>query len=175
MNPNVDEMFDSAVAFLTGASAYTAENQAFWMAVQGSMTIRQQQQQQQRHWFHAFTMSVMAGFGGGWLGFLWMGKPSSMLYNDLNFAACIIAFGLVNYTPFDIGYKLLDTFPFRIITVAFAQLFRCTGIVRFVNVCFQEFKDKPSDYYPIPIFGPILYATVRDIFVSDLLGHYAEE
>jgi uncharacterized membrane protein YeiH len=145
------------------------------MAVQGSMTIRQQQQQQQRHWFHAFTMSVMAGFGGGWLGFLWMGKPSSMLYNDLNFAACIIAFGLVNYTPFDIGYKLLDTFPFRIITVAFAQLFRCTGIVRFVNVCFQEFKDKPSDYYPIPIFGPILYATVRDIFVSDLLGHYAEE
>ena len=80
--------------------------------------------------------------------------------NDLNFAGCILAFVAVNYTPKDFGYKILDTIPFRVVTVSFAQLFRWSGLVKFVNICYEAFKDTPSAYYPIPVFGPILYATM---------------
>jgi TRIC channel len=152
---------DTVVAFLTGASAFSAENQSFWMAVQGAMAVRKGPNKDKRmNWFHAFVQSVLIGFSGGLFGFLWMGKPSAMLYNDLNMASCIIAFVLVNYTPFDIGFKVLDTLPFAMITVSFAQLFRATGLIKFVNVCYEEFKGIPSKYYPIPVFGPILYGTV---------------
>ena len=140
------------------------ENQAFWMAVQGSMNVRKgPNKDQQMQWFHALTLSVLAGFAGGWLGFAWMGKPSSMLSNDLNMAGCLLAFVLVNYMPLDLGFVALDTLPCRVVTVSFAQLFRATGLIRFVNVCFDAFKEAPSAYYPIPVFGPILYGTVSRI------------
>lgn len=83
-----------------------------------------------------------------------------MLYNDLNMASCILAFLIVNYSPFDIGYMICNTIPFTMVTVSFAQLFRSLGIVKFADVCFDAFKDAPSAYYPIPVFGPIMYATL---------------
>jgi hypothetical protein len=152
---------DALVAFLTGTSFLSAENQSFWMAIQGAMAVRiGPNKDKKMAWFHAFIQSVLIGFSGGLFGFLWMGKPSAMLTNDLNMASCIIAFILVNYTPFDIGFRILKTFPFAIVTVSFAQLFRATGLIRFVKVCFDDLKGNPSKYYPIPIFGPILYGTV---------------
>merc|ERR1712157_222011 len=51
-------------------------------------------------------------------------------------------------------------FPVVIVTTAFAQLFRVTGLVSYVHIAHNVFKDKPSEYYPIPIFGPILNATL---------------
>jgi hypothetical protein len=153
---------DALVAFLTGTSAFSAENQSFWMAVQGAMAVRKgPNKDKTMSWFHAFVLSVVIGFAGGLLGFVWMGKPSAMLSNDLNMASCIFAFVLVNYTPMGIGFRILDTLPFSIVTVSFAQLFRATGIIKFVKVCFEEFKGSPSKYYPIPVFGPIIYGTVR--------------
>jgi hypothetical protein len=152
---------DTVVAFLTGTSAFSAENQSFWMAVQGAMVVRKGPNKEKKmHWFHAFVQSVLVGYSGGLFGFLWLGKPSAMLSNDLNMAACILAFLLVNYTPYDVGFRILDSLPFSIVTVSFAQLFRATGLIRFVKACFEEFKGTPSKYYPIPVFGPILYGTV---------------
>jgi hypothetical protein len=152
---------DAVVAFLIGASSLSAENQSFWMAVQGSMAVRKGPNKDKKmEWFHAFVQSVLIAFSGGLFGFFWMGKPSAMLSNDLNMASCILAFVLVNFTPYDIGFRILDTFPFAVTTVSFAQLFRATGLIRFVKACFDEFKGNPSKYYPIPIFGPILYGTV---------------
>jgi hypothetical protein len=104
---------------------------------------------------------VIAGYAGGWFGFLIMAKPSSMLHNDLNMAGCILAFLLVNCTPFDVGYRLCQTFPVALVTVSFAQLFRSTAIPRFVDVCYREFHDRGTRYYPsMPVFGPIMYATL---------------
>lgn len=159
--------FDASVAFLTGASAFSAESQAFWMAVQGAMAVRKgPNKNKAMNWFHAFVLSVLIGFAGGLLGFVWMGKPSAMLSNDLNFFSCIVAFVLVNYSPYDVGFRLLDMLPFAIVTVSFAQLFRAMGLIKFVNACHEEFKGNPSEYYPIPVFGPILYGTVRFFFIS---------
>jgi len=92
-----------------------------------------------------------------------------MLSNDLNMASVIIAFVLVNYTPFDIGFMILNTLPASIATVSFAQLFRSLGIAKFVMVCYETFKDSPSAYYPIPVFGPIMYATLLGNMGSFLL------
>lgn len=129
------------------------------------------------HWFHAFMLSVIAGYAGGCFGLIWMGKPTPMLSNDLNVASCILAFVLVNYMPFDLGFKICNTLPFKLVTVSFAQLFRALGIVKFVTVCFEAFKDTPSAYYPIPVFGPILYATLLGnmggFFMKGFEGHIA--
>lgn len=156
-----DSFFNLVVDFLVGRTPFSTENQAFWMAVQGAMFVRTgPNKDRHMQWFHALTLSVLVGFAGGWLGFVWMGKPSSMLANDLNMAGCLLAFAIVNYTPFDLGFMVLDTLPFRVLTVSFAQLFRAMGLIKFVGVCFDVFKDAPSAYYPIPVFGPILYGTV---------------
>lgn len=167
---------DATVSFLTGTSPFSAENQAFWMAVQGAMAVAKGPNKDKKlHWFHAFTLSVLTGFAGGLFGSMWMGKPAGILSNDMNMASCIVAFLLVNCTPYNIGYKLLDTLPLALITVSFAQIFRANGIVKFVSVCFQEFKTNPSPYYPIPVFGPILYATLLGnmggFFMKGVEGH----
>ena len=97
---------------------------------------------------------------GGLFTPLWLGRPTAMIANDLCFGACILAYWIVYWTPFDIGYKLCRTFPVALITTLFAELFRVCGIVNFCNAAFDAFKDKPSVYYPIPVFGPIFYATI---------------
>lgn len=163
---NDDKLYTTIVELLTGTHQYSGELQAFWMAIQGSVAIRSgPNKNKHMTWFHSFVLSVIAGYGGGLLGFIWMGKPSSMLSNDLNIGCCIIAWIIINLIPFDIGYKLCTTPPVVLITTIFAQLFRSTAIVRFINVCFNEFKGNPSPYYPIPVFGPILYGTVSRQYI----------
>lgn len=152
---------DFAVRFATADFPYSKECQCLGMAIQGAVMIRKGPNRDNTlHWFHAFVYSVLAGFAGGWLGFVFMGKPSSMLASDVNFGSCIIAYILVNWTPYDIGYKLCQTLPVTMLYTSFAQLFRSNGIMGFVNACYAAFKDSPSPYYPMPVFGPILYATL---------------
>lgn len=167
---------DYAVQFATADFPYAKECQCLGMAIQGAVMIRRGPNKARNlHWFHAFVYSVLAGFAGGWLGFMWMGKPSSMLASDINFGCCIIAFVLVNYTPFDIGYTLCSSLPVTILYTSFAQLFRSSGVMGFVKACYGAFKDNPSPYYPIPVFGPILYATLLGnmggIIMKGLEGH----
>lgn len=149
------------LAYLTGNFAYSAELQSFWMAVQGCMAVRNGRNKDKKmSWFHAFMLSVFSGYSGASFTFFLMGKPTSMLSNDLNIASCIIAFIIVNYSPRDIGFKLGNTLPILIVTTAFSQLFRVLGIVKFVDVAFEAFRQNPSEYYPIPVFGPIVFATL---------------
>ena len=149
------------LSYLTGDFAYTNELQAFWMAFQGCMVVRNGRNRDKKMaWFHAFMLSVFSGYAGASFTFFLIGKPTSMLTNDLNIASCIISFIIVNYSPRDIGYKLGNTLPILVITTAFSQLFRVGGIVKFVDTAFEAFRDKPSEYYPIPVFGPILFATL---------------
>lgn len=169
---------DSIVEFALFSFPHAAEFQAIGMALQGAVAVRNgPNKNRDLHWFHAFVISVIAGFAGGWLGFIWMGKPSSMLSNDVNFASCIIAFIVVNYSPGDIGYKVCCTLPVTLLITSSAQLFRASGIMKFVAACYDTFKDSPSSYYPIPVFGPILYATLlgnmAGFLMKGLEGHVA--
>ena len=149
------------VDYLTANFAYTMELQCLFMAIQGAMRVREgPNKTRSMAWFHAFCLSVVVGYGGGIFTPLWMGRPTGMLANDVNVATCIIAFVLVNCIPFDLGYKILSTFPAVVVTTLFAELFRVTGVVSFVNLAFNTFRDNPSRYYPIPVIGPIAYATI---------------
>lgn len=174
MKINPDEILHLAVRFLTGDFPFSAELQAFFMAIQGAVAVRNGPNKDRKlHWFHAFALSVIGGYAGALFGFLWMGKPCSMLSNDLNMSSCIIAFVIVNYLPF--GFELCNSLAVTIVTVMFAQLFRCLGLVRFVGVAYDIFKDNPSKYYPIPVFGPILYGTMLGnmggFFMKGFEGH----
>lgn len=152
---------DIVISYLTGDFAFSPELQAFWMALQGAIAVRSgPNRDRSMHWFHAFLMSVVAGYGGACFTPFWMGMPTSMLSNDLNLAACVVAFILANYTPFDVGYKLGRSLPIVVITTTFAQLFRSLGVVKYTSICYGAFKDSPSSYYPIPIVGPIAYGTL---------------
>lgn len=151
--------------FLAGNIPLSAELQCFWMAFQGSMAVRNGKNHNLKmSWFHAFCLSVMSGYAGATFTALWMGRPTSMLSNDLNMAFCIIAFAIANYLPYDIGYRIGNTMPVVIVTTVFAQLFRAMGLVKFSQIAFEAFKDSPSPYYPIPIFGPILLPTLLGNF-----------
>lgn len=155
---DVAYLYDTFVRFLTGDFPFCPEIIAFWMAIQGATAVRKGPNKEGKlHWFHAFVLSTLAAFSGGIFNFIWMGQPSGILGNDVFMACAIASFVIVNYTPFDIGYTVLNTLPFSILTVSFAQLFRSLGTIKFLTACFVYFKDNPSPYYPIPVFGPILY------------------
>lgn len=152
---------NAAVQFLTGTFPFSPEFQNVAMAFQGAVMVRNGANKNRNlHWFHAFMLSVVTGYAGGILNFIWLAKPSSFFANDLAMGSCIIAFLFVNYLPMNIGFLICRTFPFSILIVSGAQLFRSIGLVKFATVAFVTFKDNPSSYYPIPVFGPIMYATL---------------
>lgn len=157
---------DYAIKFLSAAFPFAPEFQNFFMSVQGAMAVRNMRESskssemRKMNWFHAFAQGLVTSYAGGLFAPLWMGRPTPMLANDLCFGFCVIAFVLVNYTPMDMGYKLMKLLPFKMLTVMGAQLFRMMGIVTFVNIAYDAFKDNPSKYYATPVFGPILNGTI---------------
>ena len=156
-------MITSAViSYLSGDFPYATEFQAFLMALQGSMAVRNGANKDGKMaWFHAFMLSVVTGYAGALFTPLFMGRPTTMLASDINMPMCIISFLIVNYVPFGIGHKLGNFFPVLLLITSGAQLFRAMGIIKFVNIAFDAFKDAPSPYYPyVPVFGPILNATM---------------
>lgn len=147
----------TVLSYFAGDTPYNYELRAFGIALQGAMAVRNGPNKDGKmHWFHAMALTSILGFGGGWMGFIWMGKPTSMIVNgDVNIAICLLAFVIANYTPFDIGYKLANTLPVKIVYTALAQLFRSLGMIGFITQAFNEVK--PSVYYPTPILGPVIY------------------
>mmetsp|Transcript_4814 Transcript_4814/g.7109 ORF Transcript_4814/g.7109 Transcript_4814/m.7109 type:complete len:305 (+) Transcript_4814:118-1032(+) len=154
-------VLEAAFAFLTGNFPFSVELQSICMALQGAMIIRSGVNKDgTMAWFHAFARGVIISYGGALFTPLWMARPTPMLTNDLNMASCILAYVLVNCTPSDLGYSMASLFPIRLLTVMGSQLFRTMGILKFVQIAYTALKDSPSDYYPTPIFGPILNAAV---------------
>lgn len=157
----MDTIQSTLIRYLTADFPYAPDIFTFGMAFQGCMAVRNGRNREKKlAWFHAFMLSVLTGFAGGSFVNLWMGKPTSMLSNDQPLAFCILAFLIVNCTPWDIGYKLGNFLPIFLITTLLGQLFRVNGLIKFTSMGFEAFKHKPSDYYPVPVFGPIIFATL---------------
>lgn len=140
---------------------YAQETVCIFMAIQGSMKIRAgPNKANTMHWFHALCRSTLAGFSGAAFTNIFMGRPTALFSNDVFFGACLIGYGLVNWTPFDIGYLALNTFVGSFFTTVFAQVFRVGGVAGFSDAAYNAFKENPSDYYPTPVFGPILFPSM---------------
>ncbi|CAJ1960971.1 unnamed protein product [Cylindrotheca closterium] len=173
----MSEVFDTLFAYLCGTSAYHAEIRTFGMALQGAIAVRKGPNKDGKmHFFHAFAMTTIAAFAGGWFTGLWMGKPTSMIASgDVNVTLAMIAFIIVNYTPFDIGYKIMTSLPATLVITSMAQMFRSMGTIGFISVAANELK--PSKYYPTAIIGPILYGALLGnmggFFKSGVEGYLA--
>lgn len=154
----METFYEPVITFLTGKFPYAMELTILGQAFSGAMAVKSSRNRfGELHWFHAFVLSVVAGFAGGLFNFMWMGKPTSMISNDVVFASCVIAFTVVNLVPFDLGYKLTTFLPVKMVITMFAMLFRSLGMVGFITAAFSAFEESPSKYYPIPVFGPIWY------------------
>mmetsp|Transcript_30582 Transcript_30582/g.72146 ORF Transcript_30582/g.72146 Transcript_30582/m.72146 type:complete len:302 (-) Transcript_30582:181-1086(-) len=151
---------DTIIDFLSGASPYHAELRTFGQAFMGALAVRNgANKNKDMNWFHAFALSTIAAFGGGWFGFIWMGKPTSLITNgDVTLTLTAIAFAMLTYTPMDIGYRFGTMLPVKILFNSWAQLFRGLGMIGFINACAVEVS--ASKYYPTPILGPVVYGTL---------------
>lgn len=153
-------MIEYLASILTGTSPYNIELRSFGQAFMGAMAVRSgKNKSKDMNWFHAFALSTIVAFGGGWFGFIWMGKPTSLITNgDLTLTLCAISFLISTYTPMDIGYRFGSSLPVKIVMNSLAQLFRSLGMIGFINACAAEVG--PSAYYPTPILGPVVYGTL---------------
>ena len=146
---------DLLVDYVTGNFAYSVELRTFAVALAGAYAVRKSNATQ--NWFHAFVKSSLAGFGGGWFTFAWMGRPTSMIASaDINMTCCILAFVILNWMPG--GYFVAQTVPGQMVITSGAQLFRALGTVGFVSFAMEHLTATP--YYPIPLLGPIVYGTL---------------
>lgn len=153
-------MYDLIIAFLSGTSPYHAELRTFGQAFMGAMAVRSgANKNKDMNWFHAYASTTIAAFGGGWFGFMWMGKPTSLITGaDVTLTLTAIAFVLMTYTPMNIGYELGRMLPVKILMNSWAQLFRGLGMIGFINAAAAEVA--PSKYYPTAVLGPVLYGTL---------------
>lgn len=153
---NIVLIVNTTINYLTGSFDYAAELRIFGQAFQACMAVRNGPNKENKMvWFHAFLLSLFTAFSGSFTPLL-MGRPALMLSNDVIFCAITLAFILVNYTPFSVGYKIGGSFPGVLVYTLFAQLFRVAGLITFNSIAFEAFKDSSSNYYPVPIVGPIL-------------------
>lgn len=174
--PLVMIIFPAVIAYLTGQYAFSSQLQAFWMAFQGAIKVRLgPNKNRDMAWFHALMLTTVSAFAGGCFAPILMGRPTPMLSSDLCLAMSVVAFIIVNYMPFDLGFKVGRTLPVTLVTTTFAQLFRSIGIVRFTDIAYDAFKDSPSHYYPTPVLGPIMFATMLGnmggFFAKGFHGH----
>lgn len=96
-----------------------------------------------------------------------------MITSDIGLACCIIAYAIVNWIPYDLGYKFGKTLPILAPAISLAQLFRSLGMIGFINkaqeVCI------PTQYYPIAVIGPVVYGTLLGnmggFLISGFNGH----
>lgn len=139
---------------------YASETVCIFMAIQGSMAVRNgPNRTNSMHWFHAFLRSTLTAYAGATFTNIFMGRPTKMFSDDVFFGSCLIAYGIVNWLPFDIGYHFFNTALGQLLYTVFAQIFRVGGVTGFSDAAHNAFKDAPSIYYPTPIFGPILFPT----------------
>lgn len=162
-------------SILTGSSPYNAELRTFGQAFMGAVAVRSSNNKnKQMNWFHAFALTTIVAFGGGWFAFLWMGKPTSLITNgDVTLTLTAASFVIATYTPYDIGLKVGTSLPIKIVMNSWAQLFRSLGMIFFINTCAAEVG--PSKYYPTPILGPVVYGTLLgnmgSFFLKGFHGH----
>ena len=176
----LDHALTTTMPFLKADFRYANELLALGVSIQGAMLVRTTVNKQRKMpLFRAFKYSLMSGFSGVSFGFLWFGTAGSVLSNDVQIVTAILAFLFVNYTPRDLGFKLCNTLPVTFITVLLSQLFRSISLCQYVMAAFRIYiKYPPSGYYPIPIFGPILYGALSGnmfgLFSKGVEGYLAK-
>mmetsp|Transcript_10994 Transcript_10994/g.12292 ORF Transcript_10994/g.12292 Transcript_10994/m.12292 type:complete len:287 (+) Transcript_10994:235-1095(+) len=147
-------LYDYMVPFLTGNFPYSVEFRLFFQGLAVFMAIKKAQNK--KHWFHTFCIGLVTAFGGGMFTPIWLGRPSFLIANDLLFGLAALAYAIAFILPF--GFFIGQLFPVKLVTTAGSTLFKSTGVCMFASIANEVVQ--PSKYYPIPVFGPIIWATL---------------
>lgn len=123
------------------------------------MNVRAMQLDNRYYWLHSLLLVVLTGFGGGIAGFMMLGKPPIIVTNELIIPTCIICWYATHYLGL---CPLLALPPFKLIWTTFASLFRTHAICNIVALASKTLP--PSDFYAIPLIGPIVVGTTLGSF-----------
>mmetsp|Transcript_13514 Transcript_13514/g.20913 ORF Transcript_13514/g.20913 Transcript_13514/m.20913 type:complete len:192 (-) Transcript_13514:30-605(-) len=170
---------DSAIDFLTGNFDYCKEIRSFLHGYLAFVGVRKAHEATGADlgWFHTFFVCLISAYGGAILTPMWLGRPSSIIATDMTLLISIVAYGIVFLSPLDIGYKLGQFFPVKLILTIGSSLFKTLGMIGFCTIAFDVLKMNPAatEYYPIPIFGPIIWASILGnmgaFFMKGFHGH----
>jgi len=168
-------MLDLIIAVLSGASPYHAELRTFGQAFMGALAVRGgANKNKDMHWFHAYALTIVTAFGGGFFAFLWMGKPTSLITGgDVTLTLTAIAFAFITYLPLNMGYSIGKTLPVKIVMNTWSVFFKGLGMIGFINAAAAEVS--ASKYYPTPVLGPVLYGALLGnmgaFFAKGFHGH----
>lgn len=125
-------------------------------ALRAALSVRGSQKTTKHYWLHSFVLVLLAGFGGGILTPLFLGRPSMMMVNNLIVLTSALAWYLTHYV--DGVQAFLTTVPARMVWGFGHCLFRIFTICNMVNVANSVLSADP--YYPVPLVGPIAAGTM---------------
>jgi len=122
-------------------------------------------------WFHSIVMMMVTCYAGGSLSRMLMGLPPVIFTNDYLFPVAFVAWALIHRCPWDVVYKTLKMPGIREIASLMMEMYRGNSMLNTIELANRTFK--PSKYYPMPLFGPILIgaiATSSGNFIPANLG-----
>jgi len=99
---------------------------------------RLRQHLKNQHWLFSLIMSCFATVGGGTMASYMVCNPPSWLYSNTQLPLMIGIWYLVNFSPFDIVYKLYTFFPLRIPIVAVENMNRCRSMFHGMELAVQN-------------------------------------
>jgi TRIC channel len=109
------------------------------------------------YWAQSIVLTFLLCFGGGIIAPFLLGKPPVVLTNDLIVPVLLAAWFLVN--RFEKATLTLLRLPLvKHVLAVLAEIFRANGLCAMVALASNELK--PTKYYPIPVWGPILLGTI---------------
>jgi len=116
--------------------------------------VRLRKQLESNFWFHSLVLYFFGAFGGGTIVPTILGKPPVYMANDFVGICGIISWYLTQYCPGDLVNKCFSLAIPKFVLTSVAAIFLGNLLVDNVQLAHTIFK--PSKYYPIPIFGPII-------------------
>lgn len=124
-----------------------------------ALKVRKDQGTERYYWLHSLILTIISGFGGGMVAFVMLGKPPIIVSNEWIVPLCIVAWYCTHYLNFG---PLLNSEPFKIIIVVLTCLFRTHSMSNIVALANRTLA--PSEFYHVPIVGPIIVGTTLGSF-----------
>ena len=95
-----------------------------------------------------------------------IGRIANLVGNDALIPLAVVVWYTTHYLGFDV---LLDYAPLKLVWTVGLALFRTHSVVNVVNSTLAVLP--PSEFYSIPLFGPIIVAVVSGTSILQYLVH----
>ena len=128
-------------------------------AITTAIKVREIQGKDRFYWLHSLILTVITGFGGGMVAFVMLGKPPIIVTNEWIVPICVVAWYATHYLNF---VPVLSIEPVKLAVIVLTCLFRTHSVSNIVALANKTLS--PSDFYHMPIVGPIIVGTTLGSF-----------